>query len=85
MKEDKETLINRICYMIDTVEDALMAVEADKPVESLPTYNFKTDYQPEEDTKAIVTKAYGKPRFLELAFNTSEKYYKLENIIHEKK
>ncbi len=79
--EEKEVLIKQACYMIDIVEDALMAVEANKPAESLPLYNFKNEYEPAEDTKAIVTKAFGKPRFLELAFNTMEKYYQLRDYM----
>lgn len=82
---DKELLINKACYMIDLVEDTLIKVEADKPAGDLPMYNFKLDYKPEEDTHAIVSKAFGKPRFLELAFNTLEKLYKLEDLMENEK
>jgi hypothetical protein len=79
---DKGDLAKRACYLIDTIEDALAAVEANKPAESLPLYHYKSEeYTPAEDTFAIVKKAFGKLKFLELAFNTMEKYYQLRDYM----
>ena len=79
---DKGDLAKRACYLIDIIEDALAAVEANKPAESLPLYHYKSEeYTPAEDTFAIVKKAFGKLKFLELAFNTMEKYYQLRDYM----
>lgn len=81
----KEELIKRACYIIDTVEDILMAVESDKPAESLPLYNSSRLPEPEADTKAILTKSLGKARFMELAFNTAEKFYRIGHLMQNEK
>lgn len=82
---DKETLINKACYLVDLVEDTLTAVEADKPANSLSKYYFTSDYLPEEDTYAIISKAFGKTKLLEIFFNTMEKFYQLENLMRNTK
>ena len=79
---DKEELIKKACYLVDLVEGALATVEADKPAESLPVYHYKPEeYSPAEDTLAILKKAFGKPRLLEIAFNTMEQYYRLRDYM----
>ena len=76
---NKEELIKKACYLVDLIEDVLAAVESCKPAESLPVYHYKPDeYTPAEDTLAMLKKAFGKPRFLEIAFNAMEQYYKIE-------
>ena len=82
---NKETLINKACYLVDLVEDTLAAVEADKPANSLSKYYFTSDYLPEEDTHAIISKAFGKTKLLEIFFNTMEKFYQLENLMRATK
>lgn len=38
---NKEDLIKKACYFIDTIENVLTMVETDKPGESLPIYYYK--------------------------------------------
>ena len=47
---NKEDLIKKACYFIDTIETVLPAVETGKPGESLPIYYYKAGYIPAEDT-----------------------------------
>ena len=79
---DKEKLIKKACYLVELIEDVLAAVESRKPAESLPLYHYKPEeYTPAEDTLAMIKKAFGKPKFLEIAFNSMEQYYKIEKIM----
>lgn len=79
---DKEKLIKKACYLVDLIEDVLAAVESRKPAESLPLYHYKSEeYTPAEDTLVMIKKAFGKPRFLEIAFNSMEQYYKIGKIM----
>ena len=79
---DKEKLIKKACYLVDLIENVLAAVESCKPAESLPLYHYKPEeYTPAEDTLAMIKKAFGKSRFLEIAFNAMEQYYKIRKIM----
>ena len=78
---NKEDLIKKACYFIDTIETILPAVETGKPGESLPIYYYKAGYIPAEDTLAKIKNALGKPEFTKIAFEAMEKYYKIEDIM----
>ena len=78
---NKEDLIKKACYFIDTIETVLPAVETGKPGESLPIYYYKAGYIPAEDTLAKIKNALGKPEFTEIAFEAMEKYHKIEDIM----
>ena len=78
---NKEDLIKKACYFIDTIETILPAVETGEPGESLPIYYYKAGYIPAEDTLAKIKNALGKPEFTEIAFEAMEKYHKIEDIM----
>lgn len=78
---NKEDLIKKACYFIDTIENVLTMIETDKPGESLPIYYYKSGYTPAENTLAKIKNALGKPEFTEIAFEAMEKYHKIENIM----